>query len=144
MHKAYICLFTCAATRNVHIELVPDMSAPSLIRCLKRFIGRRGKFHMAVSDNFKSFVGKELQNFLTAEGISWTHIFPKSPWWGAFYERLIRIVKESLKKSLGNAKLTYEELETVLIEIESVINCRPLTYLFEDEAEEALSLIFKM
>ena len=53
MHKAYICLFTCAATRNVHIELVPNMSAPALIRCLKRFIGRRGKFHMAVSDNFK-------------------------------------------------------------------------------------------
>ena len=139
MHKAYICLFTCAATRNVHIELVPNMSAPALIRCLKRFIGRRGKFHMAVSDNFKSFISQELQQFLTSEGISWTHILPKSPWWGAFYERLIRIVKESLKKSLGNAKLTYEELETVLIEIESVVNCRPLTYLFEDEAEEALT-----
>lgn len=94
---------------------------------------------MAVSDNFKSFVGKELQQFLSNEGISWTHIFPKSPWWGAFYERLIRIVKEALKKSLGNAKLTYEELETVLVEIESVINSRPLTYLFEDEAEEALT-----
>ena len=40
---------------------------------------------------------------------------------------------------MGNAKLTYEELETVLVEIESIINCRPLTYLFEDEAEEALT-----
>ena len=139
MHKAYICLMTCAATRNVHIELVPDMSAPALIRCLKRFIGRRGKFHMAVSDNFKSFVGKDLQRFLASEGINWTHILPKSPWWGAFYERLIRIMKEGLKKSLGNAKLTYEELETVLIEIESIINSRPLTYLFEDESEEALT-----
>ena len=94
---------------------------------------------MAVSDNFKSFLGKELQQFLSNEGISWTHIFPKSPWWGAFYERLIRIVKEAMKKSLGNAKLTYEELETVLVEIESVINSRPLTYLYEDEAEEALT-----
>ena len=37
MHKAYICLMTCAATGNVHIELVPDMSAPTLIRCLKRY-----------------------------------------------------------------------------------------------------------
>ena len=79
MHRAYIRLFTYAATRNVHIELAPNMSAPALIQCLKRFIGRRGKFHMAISDNFKSFVGKELQQFLTREGIHWTHIFPNSP-----------------------------------------------------------------
>ena len=138
MHKAYICLLTCAATRNVHIELVPNMSAPALIRCLKRFIGRRGKFHLAVSDNFKSFIGTELKQFLSNEGISWKTILPKSPWWGAFYERLIRIIKESLKKCLGNAKLTYEELETVLIDIESVLNSRPLTYLY-DEVDEALT-----
>ena len=138
MHKAYICLMTCAATRNVHIELVPNMSAPALIRCLKRFTGRRGKFHLGVSDNFKSFIGTELKQFLSNEGISWKTILPKSPWWGAFYERLIRIIKESLKKCLGNAKLTYEELETVLIEIESVVNSRPLTYLY-DEVDEALT-----
>ena len=82
MYKAYICIMTCAATRNVHIELVPDLSASALIRCLRRFIGRRGKFHMAISDNFKSFVGLELQQFLANERISWTHILPKSPWWG--------------------------------------------------------------
>ena len=39
---------------------------------------------------------------------------------------------------MGSAKLTYEELETVLIEIEGVINCRPLTYLYE-EVDEPLT-----
>ena len=42
MFKAYICLFTCATTRNVHLELTPGMDAGSLIRCIKRFISRRG------------------------------------------------------------------------------------------------------
>ena len=49
---------------------------------------------------------------------------------GAFYERFIHIIKESLK-CVGRAKFTYEELETVLVEIEMVINSRPLTNLYE-------------
>ena len=42
MYKAYICLMTCAASRNVHLELTPSMDAASLIRALKRFLARRG------------------------------------------------------------------------------------------------------
>ena len=138
LHKCYICLLTCAATRNVHIELCPNMSVPALLRLLKRFMGRRGKFNLAISDNFKTFLSAELKQFLSKQGIRWSNILDKAPWWGAFYERLIRIIKETLKKCLGSAKLTYEELETALIEIEGVINCRPLTYLYE-EVDEPLT-----
>ena len=122
MYKAFICIFACAATRSVHMELCPNLSTGGVIRCLQRFMARRGKFNMAVSDNFRSFISSELQQFLTREGIKWSHILPKSPWWGSFYERLIRVIKESLKKCVGKARLTYEEMETVLLEIEIVIN----------------------
>ena len=60
------------------------MSCSSLIRCLKRFVGRKGKFNIAISDNFQIFLCEELKQFLALEEISWNHILPKSPWWGAF------------------------------------------------------------
>ena len=111
------------------------MDKDALIRCLRRFISRRGSLNFSISDNFKTFLAKEVRQYLTSERIRWSFILPKSPWWGGFYERLIRIVKEALKKIVGNAMLTYEELETVLCEIEMITNSRPLTYIYNDVAE---------
>ena len=48
---------------------------------------------------------------------------------------MIKIVKDTLRKSLQNARLTYDELSTVLIEIENIMNSRPLTYMSEDSVE---------
>ena len=53
---------------------------------------------------------------------------------------MVRCTKGCLKKTLGSASLTYEELITVLTEIENVLNSRQLTYVYEDEIEEPLSL----
>ena len=63
MYKALVCLLTCAATRSVHIELCPNLSAPGLIRCLKRFIARRGTFKMVIGDNFKYLSARNCSNF---------------------------------------------------------------------------------
>ncbi|XP_068734829.1 uncharacterized protein [Montipora capricornis] len=40
--KAYIALFTCASSRAIHLELVPDLTTETFLRGLKRFISRRG------------------------------------------------------------------------------------------------------
>ncbi|GBN92652.1 hypothetical protein AVEN_206443-1 [Araneus ventricosus] len=58
-----------------------------------------------------------------------------APWWGGFWERLVRSVKTCLKRILGKSSLTYEELYTVLVEIEAVINSRPITYLYSNVNE---------
>ena len=51
----------------------------------------------------------------------------------------MRSVKLSLRKTLGRSLLSYEELETVLCDVESVNNSRPLNYLSEDDIEEPLT-----
>ncbi|XP_070550022.1 uncharacterized protein [Ptychodera flava] len=56
----------------------------------------------------------------------------RSPWWGGFFERLISIMKRSLLKAIGRALLKFEELEEVLLDVETFMNNRPLCYMEED------------
>ena len=94
-----------------------------------------------ISDNFSTFRSEDerLLNFLRYNNIDWKYILPLSPWWGGFYERLIRIVKSTLRKVLGQARLNYEELYTILTEVEMTINSRPLTYIYESDSFETIT-----
>ena len=139
MNKSYILLFTCATARSVHLELTPDMSTPTLILALRRFLARKGFPETFISENFKSFKSVILKKFLRNNKIDWKFILDQSPWWGGFYERLVKVVKDSLHKVVKNARLNYDELITVLIEIKAMINSRPLTYLTEEDNTEAIT-----
>ncbi len=151
MSKTYIALFTCATSRAVHLELVENLQADTFIRCLRRFICRRGMPRLIVSDNAKTFKStsvylkslfkrnQEIERFLMERRITWRFNLTEAPWWGGFFERMVKCVKLCLKKVLANARLTFDELNTTLVEIEAVLNCRPLTYLYSDSTEEALT-----
>ena len=129
-------MFTCAFGRGVHLEITSDLKAENLLLALQRFISRRDKSTKFISDNVKTFrKSKKLKSFFIQKNIKWNFILEKAPWWGGFYERLIGIVKSSLKKVLQKSLLTYEELYTVITEIESVMNSRPLTYLSEKKIQ---------
>nr|GBM70276.1 hypothetical protein AVEN_62568-1 [Araneus ventricosus] len=147
--KVYIALFTCAVTRGIHLELITSLSAECFIQAFRRFISRRGVCKIIYSDNAKTFkrADKELKylyklckdenvsRFIVNNGITWKFIVEGAPWWGGFWERLVRSVKTCLKRILGKSSLTYEELYTVLVEIEAVINSRPITYLYSNVNE---------
>lgn len=148
--KVYICLFTCTASRAVHLEVVPDLTTEAFIRALDRFTSRRGLPQLIISDNattfkaankllLKIFKQDNVQKYLANKNITWKFILEKAPWWGGFYERLIGVVKRCLKKVLGNSCLNYEELVTVVTNVEATLNSRPLTYIYSDEHEEPLT-----
>ena len=135
MHKVYISLYTCSSSRALHLDLVPDMSSEAFVRSLECFIGRRGIPSLIISDNGKAFKGQEIKSFTASMNIKWRYIVEKSPWWGGFYERMVRSVKRCLRKVLRNARLTYKELLTLLIRVEGVLNSRPLTYVYPEQDE---------
>ncbi|XP_068724219.1 uncharacterized protein [Montipora capricornis] len=148
--KVYILLFTCCSTRAVHQELATDLSADVFIRCLRRFTARRGLPEIIVSDNAKTFksAAKALQKvfsypsvkrFLANRRISWKFNMDRAPRWGGFLERMIQNVKQSLRKTQRNAKLDYDELHTILVEVEGTLNSRPLTFVSSDDDEEPLT-----
>jgi hypothetical protein len=140
--KAWICLFTCAVYRAVHIELVSSLSTNEFLQALRRFIARRGRPSVMYSDNATNFVGAnnafskldwdEIQEYSSVQRMKWKFNPPSSPWWGGWWERLIGMMKQLLRKCLGNSSLTYEEFQTVLCDCESVVNSRPLTYISND------------
>ncbi len=140
--KAWIIIFTCAVYRAIHLELTTSLSTESYIIALRRFINRRGRPRVIYSDNGTNLVGcrnafqkidwSELEKHTLCRPIQWKLNPPSAPWWGGWYERLIGIVKNCLRRVLGKASLSYEELETVLTDVESTVNQRPLTYVSED------------
>lgn len=140
--KAWICLFICFSTKAVHLELVTELSTDSFLKALKRFISRRGLCSEIHSDNATNFVGAEnifkqlndsnVQNFLLEQKIKWHFIPPRSPHVGGLWEAAIRLAKYHLKRTLQNQLLSYEDFNTLLVQVESLINSRPLTPLTDD------------
>ena len=123
----------------VHLELVIDYRLQSSLLALKHFISRRGTSKLFISDNFSTFKSREVTDFLRHYDISCEFILQKSPWWGRFYEKLIDITKMSLKKVVGKARLSYDELVTVICEVDNSINLHPLTYLTEENYQTLLT-----
>ena len=139
MYKAYIAISTCATTRMLHLELTPDLTTSAYVRSQRRLIARRGCPSLMVSDNGKTFKGKELKQFNAKHSIKWRYNLPRAPWWGGMFERMVRSTKRCLRKTIGLRKLTYEELCTILLEVEAVINNRPLVYIEENDRDQILT-----
>ncbi|XP_042913376.2 uncharacterized protein, partial [Parasteatoda tepidariorum] len=148
LNKVYICIFICFSTKAIHLEQLTDLTSDSMIATLKRFTSRRGKCSKIYTDNATNFVGANSQlkkfyglinfpdqilaNYFTSEGIEWNFIPPKSPHFGGLWEVGVKSVKHHLKRAVGKFHFTYEEMETIVIQIEGILNSRPLCPLSGD------------
>lgn len=136
--KSYICIFVCFATKALHLELVSDLSSENFLCALRRFISRRGRCNEIISDNATNFVGANkyllqiMKNCASKEKIKWSFNPPYASHFGGLYEAGIKSVKTHLLRIIGNQKLTYEEFNTLIIQIESLLNSRPLCPLSSD------------
>ena len=141
--KRYGCVYTCLTTRAIHIELINSLDTDSFLNGLRRFMARRGSPKKIFSDNGTNFVGgqselkrglKELQfskvhQYCVSQEVEWVFNPPHASHMGGVWERLIRTIRKVLSGLLMNSKqrLTDEVLSTVLCEVESIINGRPIT-----------------
>ena len=78
------------------------------------------------------FTSGRLEEHLNARDVRWRFIPKRAPWYGGFWERLIGQMKTVLRKVLGRSFITFEVLQTLIVEVEAVLNDQPLTYLSAD------------
>lgn len=146
--KRWGIIYKCLTTRCVHLDLIPSLDTDSFLMSLRRFIARRGKPYELWSDRGTNFRGghKELQSTfesmapklqqqLAKQTINFHFNPPYSPHFGGTWEREIRSVKSALQGILKDQVVAEEVLLTALIEVEGLLNSKPLGYASADVAD---------
>ncbi|XP_038106987.1 uncharacterized protein LOC119766486 [Culex quinquefasciatus] len=150
----YVAIFVCFSTKAVHIELVSDLSTPAFIAALRRLVARRGQVVELNSDNATAFKGaanalhrvyqmlkveqvdrNEIFTWCAENGIRWKFIPPRAPHFGGLWETAVKSAKTHLLKTMGTTSANYEDMLTLLAQIEMCLNSRPLTPMPDDPAD---------
>ena len=146
------------SVKAVHIEVVSDLTTDAFQSCLQRFIARCGKPKTFMSDHGTNFVGadRELKNlteflqerktqetvgkFCSSQAIQWKFVPEQAPHFGGIWEAAVKSLKTILKKVIGDVPLSFEEVTTILTQVEACLNSRPLTPISsEDDGIEVLT-----
>ncbi|XP_076301510.1 uncharacterized protein LOC143219381 [Lasioglossum baleicum] len=149
--KAFFAVFICMVTKAVHLEVVSSYSSEAFLAAFRRFISRRGHCAHLYSDCGTNFLGadRELRRLFTASCLEnrnirdemgnlrtqWHFNPPAAPHFGGLWEAAVKSTKHHLRRTVGEARLTYEEMSTLLSQIEACLNSRPLAALSDDPSD---------
>lgn len=147
--KVWIAVFVCLKTRAIHLDVVTDLTSVAYIACYERFIANRGRCERIYSDNGTAFVGaaKEIKKamekwyktevfqHLSMKGTEWRFMTPAAPHQGGIYEAAVKSMKHHLIRVIGTRILPFEQLRTLLAQIEAILNSRPLHPLNDDPTD---------
>lgn len=144
--KRYGVLFTCMASRAIHLEIATSLTTDSFLNAYRRFVCRRGPIQQLRSDQGTNFVGakNELEAALhemnhnkiqrellkdNCDWFAWKMNVPHASHMGGMWERQIKTIRSVLTGLLENHgnRLDDESLRTLMIEAEAIVNSRPLT-----------------
>ena len=150
-YKGYIAAFICLSTRAVHLEVADGYSTQDFLDVFRRFVGRRGICATVWSDCGTNFVGAdkelralfqqakvqstEIAQLLANDGTEWRFNPPSAPHFGGIWEAAIKSTKYHLKRVIGDALLTFQEMSTLLVQIEACLNSRPIQPLTDDPTD---------
>jgi len=147
--KRYGCLFMCLVTRAVHIEIAHSLDQDSFLQAFTRFTSRRGTPSTVYSDNGTNLTAgerelnhmisawnqSEIGSRLTCKNIRWIFSPPAAPHFGGVWERLVQSAKRALSVILNGRSVSDEVLSTAMVEVENLINSRPLTHVSVDATD---------
>ncbi|GAB1867788.1 Integrase catalytic domain-containing protein [Camponotus japonicus] len=147
-NKGFISVFVCLSSKAVHLEVVSDYTAEAFLAAFRRFVSRRGLCREMFSDCGTNFTGasRELREMFRAstadgrriaqaaasDGIRWRFNPPAAPHFGGLWEAAVKSTKHHHRRVIGEATLTFEEMTTLLAQVEACLNSRPLQPLTDD------------
>ena len=106
------------SVRAISLEIVTSLSVEALIQALQRFMNRRDVPQLCKRDHGTNFVAAAKWLREKNLDLEWQFVVERGPWWGGAWERLVGVVMGLLRRSLGQAVLSWEELVTALTEVE--------------------------
>ncbi|XP_033097261.1 uncharacterized protein LOC117101394 [Anneissia japonica] len=139
--KRWGIIFKCLTTKAVHLEIIRNMNTDEFIMAFRRFVSRRGvpkELHSDCGTNFKGAerelhecfkaMSPELQAKLAHQQVEFKFNPPNAPHFGGIWEREIKSIKNAIKCCLKDRVVTEVVLQTVIVEVESLMNSKPLGY----------------
>ena len=146
--KMYGVIFSCFTSRAIHLEVADSLDTDSCLNAILRFVSRRGQVETITSDNGTNLVGAERElrssilewnqsniiSSLQQRNIEWSFNPPTASHFGGVWERIIRSVRKIMYGLMHEQihHLTSDGLHTLLCEVESILNGRPITHASDD------------